>query len=84
MWMLQSYLEGSKIILGGRGWEGLGKKRGKEGQKGAGSGMGGDRGEIQSQEIEQRRVAVGDEQLDIGTRKSQMPGKQEAPRTQLG
>ena len=32
--------------------------------------------------IEQRCIAVGDWELGIATRKSQMPGKQEAPRTQ--
>jgi hypothetical protein len=36
----------------------------------------------QGQEIEQRCVAMGDGELGIATRKSQMPGKQEAPRTQ--
>jgi hypothetical protein len=33
---------GNKILLGSRGWEGLGKKKGGgEGKRGAGSGMGG-------------------------------------------
>ena len=38
----------------------------------------------EGQEIEQRCVAMGDGELGIATRKSQMPGKQEAPRTQWG
>ena len=36
----------------------------------------------EGQEIEQRYVAMGDGELGLATRKSQMPGKQEAPRTQ--
>ena len=40
---------GNKIIMGGRGWEGLGRKReGKEEENGAGSGVGGDRGDVHS------------------------------------
>ena len=35
-----------------------------------------------SQEFEQRCVAMGDKELGVATSKSQMPGKQEAPRTQ--
>jgi hypothetical protein len=33
------------------------------------------------QEIEQRCIAMGDGELGVATRKSQMPGKQEPPRT---
>ena len=36
----------------------------------------------EGQEIEQRCVAMGDGELGVATRKPQMPGKQEAPRTQ--
>ena len=36
------------------------------------------------QEIEQRYKAVVDEELGVATRKSQMSGKQEAPRTKWG
>jgi hypothetical protein len=36
------------------------------------------------QEIEQRCVAMGDGELGVKTRKSQMPGKQEPPRTPQG
>ena len=36
----------------------------------------------EDQEIEQRYIAVGDGELGVATRKSQMLGKQEAPRTQ--
>ena len=35
----------------------------------------------EGQEIEQRCVAMGDGELGVATRKSQMPGKQEPPRT---
>ena len=61
----------------GRGWEGLGRKIGGRGEK-----------EGQDQvweemrrctEIEQRFVAIGE--LRIATRKSQIPGNEEAPRT---
>ena len=76
---------GNKIIKGSRGWEGLGRKRGEGGEK---------RGRIrygrrwrrctEGQEIEQRCVAMGDGELGVATRKSQMPGKQEPPRTPWG
>jgi hypothetical protein len=36
------------------------------------------------QEIEQRCVAMWDEEVRVATRKSQMPGKQECPRTPHG
>jgi hypothetical protein len=36
----------------------------------------------EGQEIEQRCVAMGHGELGVATRKSQMGGKQEAPRTQ--
>ena len=35
VWMLQSYSEGKKIILGSRGRERSGRDRGKEGKGGA-------------------------------------------------
>jgi hypothetical protein len=38
----------------------------------------------EGQNIEQKYVAVEDGKLGVATRKSQMPGKQEVPRTQLG
>ena len=38
----------------------------------------------EGQEIEQRCVAMGDGELGVATRKSQMPGTQEIPRTQQG
>jgi hypothetical protein len=38
----------------------------------------------EGQEIEQRCVALGDGKLEVATRKSQMPGKQEALRPQRG
>jgi hypothetical protein len=38
----------------------------------------------EGQEIEQRCVAMGHRVLGVATRMSQIPGKQEAPRTQQG
>jgi hypothetical protein len=38
----------------------------------------------EGQEIEQRCVAMGNGELEVVTRKSQMPGKQEPPRTPWG
>jgi hypothetical protein len=72
----------NNIIKGSRGWEGLGWKRGGGREK---------RGKIRNgrrctegQEIEQRCVAVGDGELEVATRKFQMPEKQEPPRTPMG
>jgi len=67
------------LIIGDRGREGPGKERRGGGEKGgAGSGMGRDRS-IDGQEIERRCVAVGDRELDVVTKKSQIPWKQEVP-----
>ena len=38
----------------------------------------------EGQEIEQSYVAVGDRELGVANRKSQIPGKQEPPRTPWG
>jgi len=38
----------------------------------------------EGQKFQQRCVAVGDGELAVANSKSQMPGKQEAPRTQQG
>jgi hypothetical protein len=46
--------------------------------------MGGDRGDTEGHEIEQRCIAMGDGELRVATRKSQMPGKPEPHRTPLG
>jgi hypothetical protein len=46
--------------------------------------MGGDGGDVMVQEIEQRCVAIGDGELGVATRKSQMLEKQEPPRTPWG
>ena len=51
-----------------------------EGKEGAGSGVGRDGEHVQ--EVEQRRIAVGDGEVWVTTRKFQMTGKQEACRTQ--
>jgi hypothetical protein len=37
----------NKIIMGGRGWAGLGSKREGGEERRAGSGVGGDRGDVQ-------------------------------------
>jgi hypothetical protein len=64
--------------------EGAGRERG--GGEGGGSGMGGYGGGEYSddQETEYRCVAVRDGEMGIATRKSQVPGKQEIPKTQRG
>ena len=38
----------------------------------------------EGQELQSRCVAVGERELGVATRKSQMPGTQEVPRTQQG
>jgi hypothetical protein len=76
---------GSKIIMGGRGREG--SKRIEEGEDKRGQGQVwkkiGERS-TEGQEVEQRCVAIGDGELGVATRKPQMSGKQEVPRSQLG
>ena len=84
--MFQSYLEGetksSREVEGrrdlGEREEGEEKKRGRirYGRRW--------RRCTEGQEIEQRCVAMGDGELGVATRKSQMPGKQEPPRTPWG
>jgi hypothetical protein len=56
-------------------WE---EERRGRGKQGAESGMGGDGGDrcTEGQEIEQKNVAMEDEELQVAKRKSQMPGKQ--------
>ena len=75
---------GNNTIKGSRGWEELGRKR--EGGGGRGRIRYGKRWRrcTEGQEIEQRCVAMGDGELGVATRKSQMPGKQEPPRTPRG
>jgi hypothetical protein len=69
----------------GREKEGAWREREEEGKVGERISCGRRRGRsTEGQEIEQRCVVVGDEELGIATRKSQIPGKQEAPRTHLG
>jgi hypothetical protein len=65
----------NKIIMGGRSRERRGMKK-KEIRCG--------RRQKRIQEIEWSSVAIGNGELGGATRKSQMPGKQEAPRTQRG
>ena len=82
--VLSSDLHGALEIKGGRDLGG-----GEEGEENRGL-----RGRIrygkrqerstESQEIEQKYVAVGDGELGVATRKSQMPEKQEVPRAQQG
>ena len=68
---------GNKIIKGSRGQEGLGrKKRGRGGKEGKNQVW----EEItEGQEFEQRCVAIGDGELGVATRKSQMLGKKDTP-----
>ena len=72
---------GNKIIRGGREWEGFWRNRGGGGEKVGRIRCG---RSTEGQEIEQRCVAMGDGELGVATRKSQMPGKQEPPRTPQG
>ena len=46
--------------------------------------MRGDKDDVEGQKIEQRCVAMEDGELGVATNKSQIPGKQEAPRTKQG
>jgi hypothetical protein len=71
----------NNIIKGIRGWEELGRKRRGEGEKEGQNQVWEEIEEMYREEIEQRSVAMGDGELGIATRKSQMPGKQEPPRT---
>ena len=58
--------------------EGVGEKRGRIKYKKRW------RRYTEGQEIEQSCAAIGDGELGVATRKSQMPGKQECPRTTWG
>jgi hypothetical protein len=72
---------GNRVIKGSREWDGLGRNRrggGEEGRIRYGRRW---KRCIEIQEIEQRCVAMGDRELWVATRKSQMPGNQEPPRT---
>ena len=69
--------------MGGVEGEGGRKRRGREKGNRIRCGRGWRRS-TEGQEIEQRCVAVGDGELGVATRKSQMPGKQEVPRIQRG
>ena len=62
----------------------MGGREEGEGGRGAESGMGGDGEDVEGQEIEQGSGAMGDGELGVAARKSQMPGKQEPPRTLRG
>jgi hypothetical protein len=72
------------MLTGGRGWEGLWRKRGGGGENVAGSSMEGEGLIYRGQEFEQRYVAMLDGELGVVTTKSQMPENQESPRTQWG
>jgi hypothetical protein len=78
--MLQSYSEGKENNLR-KVEEEKDSRRGSRGggKKGDRSDIGGDGGEFKSS-----CVAVGNGELGVGIRKSQMPGTQEVPRTQQG
>ena len=75
---------GNKIITGGRGWEGLRRNGAGRGKRGGQDQVWEETGDMnrEGQEIEQSCVAMGEGELGAGTRKSQMPRKQEAPRIQ--
>jgi hypothetical protein len=76
------FRRGNKIIKGIRGWGYLGGREEREGKK---------RGRTEyrrrwrscseGQETEQKCVAMRDGELGAASSKSQMPGKQEPPRT---
>jgi hypothetical protein len=71
---------GNKITMGGRGGRDLGGRK-----EGEGKGRGQDQmwgRSTESWEIERRCVAVGNGEMRLATRKSQMTEQQEAPRTQ--
>jgi hypothetical protein len=76
----------NNIIKGIRGWEELGRKRRGEGEKEGQNQVWEEIEEMyrEDQEIEQRCVAMGHGELRVATKKSQMPGKQEPPRTPQG
>jgi hypothetical protein len=77
-------IKGNKIVTGGRGTEGwTWRKRWLEGKREGMSRCGrSQRWSTEGQEIEQRYVAMGVGEMGVATRKSQMPGKEEASRTQ--
>ena len=56
----------------------------EKGEREEQSGMGGDRGDVEVQEIEQKCVTMEDGELEGATQKSQIPGMQEPPRTPWG
>jgi hypothetical protein len=62
----------------------LGEQRRGRGKREAGSGVEGDGGDVQRVMNLKRCVAMWDGELRVANRKSQMPGKQEAPKTQQG
>ena len=62
--------KGSKRITGGKGWEGLGRKRGREEEKsGEGIRCGRRQGRC-TEEIEQRCLAMGDREWGAANRKT--------------
>jgi hypothetical protein len=74
---------GNNIIMGGRGWEGLGRKKERREEREGRIRYGRRLGRCtEGQDIEQRLVAMGNGQLGLAKGKSQMPGKHKAPRTQ--
>ena len=72
---------GKKIIKQSRGRKGSGRERGKGRKRGGKIRCEKSLGRsTEGQEIEPCCVAVGDGELEVATRKSQMPGTQEIPR----
>jgi hypothetical protein len=81
--MLQSYLEGGrKQSLASLWREGSGRERGGEGNGGVEFRYGRKWRSTEDQKFESRCVTVSEGGSRVATRKSQMPGTQEVPRTQ--
>jgi hypothetical protein len=73
------------MLTEGREWEGLRRKKGVGVEKGGRNRYGRRQGRGKDgQEIKQRYIAMGERELEVATRKSQMPGKQDAPRAHRG
>jgi hypothetical protein len=74
---------GKKIITGARGKEGLWGERGGRKEKGRqGQVLEGQERSTEDAEIERVHVAEENGELGLATRKPEIPGKQEAPRSQ--
>jgi hypothetical protein len=78
-------LRRGEIIMEDRGSQGSGMEMGGGKKEGDRIKCGRRQGRsTEGQEFEQRYIAVGDGELGVATRKTQMPGNQEVHRTQKG